>query len=185
MGNQVLDWLNADEVLAHFAASVTNARKRYRSFLEQADTTVDLEGGGLVRSYACWEETSSVRREHELQIGDERILGNSTFVQRVLETDEITSSSAYRAKLRGWSLEKLVTVVCAYFKIERRELFEPCRKGGISKTKGVITYFAMEELGIPSQKLAKNLGLTRSGVYAAKARGKVLVEKRNLTLEKL
>ncbi|MET0028812.1 MAG: hypothetical protein ABW101_14385 [Candidatus Thiodiazotropha sp.] len=70
-----------------FASRVGTARRRYREFVGQGlgESGSDaLLGGGLVRSYGGWEGIKRLRKEHAHCIGDERILGDSGFVERAL-----------------------------------------------------------------------------------------------------
>ena len=185
VGNRPQKWLKVDEVLSHFGMTLESARQQYRSFLEIPSNNADLDGGGLIRSYGFWEDVSNFRREHETKIGDERILGDSTFVEKVLRTDAIEVTSPTARKRSDFSLEKLASQICAHFNITTKELLKRDRDGGSSKAKAVIAYLGSVELGASSRELAKRLNLSRSGVYAARGRGEKLVEELNITIDNL
>jgi len=76
------------------------AIRRYREFIKKGieqGKRPDLVGGGLIRSAGGWSAIKALRRIGAYQKGDERILGDSDFVKKVLaqvrNVDELTSSS--------------------------------------------------------------------------------------------
>ena len=81
LGKHPNDWQNVMEVLQQFGRQRKHAIQRYRQFIERGirDGVEDLSGGGLIRSYQGWEHIKALRKEHEIRIGDERILGTDSF----------------------------------------------------------------------------------------------------------
>lgn len=60
-----------------FSDQTDEASVKYREFVTRGvdgSEPVNYSGGGLVQSYGGWESLIPLRPEHELQIGDERIL---------------------------------------------------------------------------------------------------------------
>ena len=87
IGNAVHAWQDIDAVLMEFGSSWKLARERYRRFVEDRvgeGQRPDLVGGGLRRSRQGWEASSSLSRGREGWAFDERILGSSDFVLRML-----------------------------------------------------------------------------------------------------
>ena len=64
-------------------------------------------GGGLIRSAGGWERLTQKRQEGMYQRSDERMLGDSNFVTKVLaqSKEQIKKSDALRAA--GWDINKL------------------------------------------------------------------------------
>ena len=63
------------------------AQKKYRDFVEKGigrGRNPELTGGGLLRSVGGWGVLKSMRRMKIHVKGDERILGDSDFVEKVL-----------------------------------------------------------------------------------------------------
>jgi putative transposase len=86
MGKALHPWQDVDYVLRSFGSSPRTARRHYLSSLESRfarGKRPDLVGGGLVRSYGSWAEVKKSARSERIK-GDERILGDSAFVQRIL-----------------------------------------------------------------------------------------------------
>lgn len=76
-----------------------------------------------MRSYGGWESVKLLRRENEVRLGDERILGDSDFVEAVLKINKQT-----HWQNKGWDLERLVIRVCDYCGIEPIELLQKGRR---------------------------------------------------------
>lgn len=115
MGHRKQDWQSVTEVLSLFVKRTVTARRRNREFVAQglgeggADV---LQCGGLVRSYGGWEGLKRLRKEHVRCIGDERILGDSNFVESVLAQDSLSFKQATQRIQAGWDLDRLVRSVC-------------------------------------------------------------------------
>ena len=72
-------------MLRLFGKPVSSARKAYRSFIEEGIATGKLTSGGLIGSLGGWGTVKSLRRLRVHSKGDERILGDSGFVESVLD----------------------------------------------------------------------------------------------------
>ena len=68
----------------------------------------ELTGGGLTRSVGGWQEVKSLRRQSIHLKSDERILGQSDFVESVLQQQNERLDRKYRLKAMGYDLGKIV-----------------------------------------------------------------------------
>jgi REP element-mobilizing transposase RayT len=87
MGGADRGWHATGTVLALFGRKLRAARKSYRSFVEQGmgeGRRADLTGGGLRRSVDGWSQVRALLRAKVFHKSDERILGDSDFVEDVL-----------------------------------------------------------------------------------------------------
>jgi len=118
------------------------ARRQYRAFVMDGmnQKTDDMSGGGLIRSYSGWQEITKMRKNHEVRIGDERVLGDSDFVQQVITNDEIKLEQALLSKHNGWDIDKLVRYVCDYFDITQAQISTKGRSNLVSHAKSLICY---------------------------------------------
>ena len=66
---------------------------------------MDLTGGGLLRSAGGWEGVKVLKEEKVYQMNDERILGDGTFVERVLASAEEAMEKRYALRSEGLDLE--------------------------------------------------------------------------------
>lgn len=167
LGRHGQEWHLIEEVLLLFGRSRHKAQQRYVDFMEAGildSATKNLSGGGLVRSYGGWESICRYRKEHLLCIGDERILGESSFVEQVLEADEIEIELKSRLARDGWNLEKLIAHVCRRSCVRQAELLARSRNGSVSEAKAIICYLGVEKLGLKSRELADRLRISQPAV---------------------
>jgi putative transposase len=156
-----------EEVLAHFGTTWRSARMSYIDFMQAglaATNGIGLSGGGLVRSYGGWETIGRLRQEHISCIGDERILGNSSFIEQVLQEDELAIESRSRLALEGWDLNKLLAVVCERCEVAQSDLLQRSREDSASRAKAMICYLGTVKLGLLSKEIAKKLAISRPAV---------------------
>jgi len=83
--------------LSLFESNISTARRRYRAFINKGineGKRPELRGGGLIRSMGGWSAVKAMRKTNSLMKGDERILGDSDFVEKVLnKAQEITEET--------------------------------------------------------------------------------------------
>ena len=99
MGKANCEWQDREYVLKLFGASIRAARRSYKAFLSKGvaqGRRPDLVGGGLLRSVGGWFELKEFRDRGMRIKGDERILGSSDFVERVLKQAEENIEERYR-----------------------------------------------------------------------------------------
>ena len=119
-------WQEREEILRLFDSKPASARRAYRIFVEQGieqGRRYDLAGGGLIRSAGGWEGLKQKREEGRYQRSDERILGDSDFVSKVLtKTEEIMSKKEiFRAQ--GMDLDKIAERVSELMKIRTEDVW--------------------------------------------------------------
>ncbi len=104
MGNKKVAWQDHTYVLQLFADKVSIARKKYKRFVLNGialGKRPDLSGGGLIRSNGGWTAVKSLRRQNLHLKSDERILGDTDFVKRVLSSAEEQLERKYRLRSKG------------------------------------------------------------------------------------
>ena len=85
------EWQESESILIRFGKRISTARKKYAEFVEDGISQGrrhELTGGGLVRSAGGWKELKTLRRREIKLQSDERILGDSDFVDTVLKKAE-------------------------------------------------------------------------------------------------
>lgn len=171
------EWHAVAEVLAHFGKTWRAARSGYCDFMQAglaSSNGTGLSGGGLVRSYGGWESIGRLRQEHIVCIGDERILGNSSFVERVLQEDGVAIESRSRLARDGWNLDKLPSVVCKRCEVMQSDLLLRSREDAASRAKALICYFGTEKLGLRAREIAEKLDISRPAVSRWVTKGRKL-----------
>lgn len=137
----------------------------------------NLSGGGLIRSSGSWEALSNLRKEHAHCIGDERILGDSAFVSKTLESDKLSLIQATLRSKQGWTLNKLIRSVCHLCDVQEQLLLKRSRNNPCSKAKALICYWGTTELGLPASELALRLEISQQAVSKWIIKGQGLQER--------
>jgi putative transposase len=181
LGKIDASWQDAGYVLSCFGDTTKCARIKYLSFLEEGvnqGRRPELTGGGLVRRLSGWEKVKEIRLSGQDRIkGDQRILGESDFVQGILTEANDKFNRFYELRRKGYDLEKVERRVCEIFGIKRDELLSRSRTRMRADARGLYCYWAARELGYALTELARQLGITTSGVVYAVRRGEHISKK--------
>jgi chromosomal replication initiation ATPase DnaA len=113
---------------------------------------------------------------------DERILGDSDFVETMLQNAAEKMERKYRLKAAGYDFDRLVERVSDLFKIEKRLLLAPSKRPECVMARSVLSYWAVRELGISGTAVGERLGLSQSAVSRAVKRGERFVSEGHLSL---
>ena len=187
LGKHQQAWHTIEDVLTAFAKRVSVARARYRAFVTEGwknrARLEDLSGGGLVRSYGSWEQLERLRKEHTHCIGDERILGDSDFVERALEQDRLDLDRYAVRRQEGWDLVSLKEGVCQYCEVDENQLARKSRASNVSIAKGLISYWGTKELGHTMREIADALSISQPAVSNWVRQGKAYCEREEVTLD--
>lgn len=166
--NRPRPWHAAEDLLALFGKERRRALGRYKAFLAEGakvkPSPAQYSRGGLIRSHGGWEMLSRLRKEHRCCIGDERILGDSHFVEKALKQDRMNIDARSRLQREGWDLERLVSRACQYCGIEEHRILEKSRCGPPSMAKALICYLGTQQLGLTSRAIADRLRISQPAV---------------------
>jgi REP element-mobilizing transposase RayT len=186
MGKFQNDWQEANSVLALFANRVSTARGRYRTFVEAgvaAGRRPELTGGGLVRSAGGWQAIQELRKETAHKKSDERILGDSEFVEEVLARAEEDLQRKYELAARGVGIEKVMQGVSELTGVPAEALIGANKNRKAVGARGLLCFWAVSELGMSLTELAGRLGIAVSTVSGAVQRGARFAEREKLRFE--
>lgn len=110
MGKVKREWQNTDYVLGYFGKSKEKARKEYESFVKKGFNQArknELTGGGLIRSLGGWIEAKEVLKSGVHIMSDEKILGDSDFVDSIILQSEEHYERRHRLKRKGYNLDRV------------------------------------------------------------------------------
>ena len=127
----------------------------------------EITGGGLLRSIGGWGVLKSMRRMSIHIKGDERILGDSDFVEKVLTQASEQMERRYRLKAEGWTLTKITERVAEIFGIEKDQVVVAGKQPDRVRARSVLAYWAIRDLGLTATEVGKYLGLSKSAVSRA------------------
>lgn len=188
LGKHVQPWHATGHVLQLFSNHREDAQRAYRRYIADGmnrQDKVNFSGGGLIRSYGGWEAVQFERREHELRIGDERILGKSDFVDSILKQDVLSIQRQSVDKREGWDLPSLIKATCHHCGIQDHMLSVRGRMTQVSRARQILAYFAITELDLNAVKVASYLRVSLSGVSKMVRKGRDLCRREGFELSKL
>jgi len=167
MGNIRHEWQDRGYALSWFGKSEGVSKKAYLAYIREGMTQgrrSDLTGGGLVRSLGGWSEVVSLRSNKQQILTDERILGTGDFVEKILKEADERFRSQIRAKNQRSKMQEIIEGMCRKERINSKELRLGGRRKVVSKVRADLVHMLMNELGIPSAEIARQLGVSTSAV---------------------
>ena len=185
LGKQHLPWQNTDDVLRRFGTSKISARREYKRFVEKGISQgrrKDLVGGGLVRSAGGWGAVKMMRRLNVHLKGDERILGDSEFVEAVLAKAQEDMEEKYRYRANGYDLDYVIRKAAAEFELTPEEVMEPGKQPLRVRARSVAAYWAVRQLSLTEVEVGKKLGVSQPAVSRAVKRGEKWTREKGLSM---
>lgn len=167
------EWQDRDSVLSQFGSREGEAKGAYRRFVAEGvelGRRPELVGGGLVRSLGGWSEVKSQRRWGKQEAADERILGSGDFVERIVREAEARTQRQYSGKERGRKVERLIAEECKRRKVSLTELRSGSRRGAIPAVRADLSRKLVENYGITSAEVARQVGVSTSAISKSLAR---------------
>jgi len=187
MGHVSRPWQAVAEVLGWFGANRIAARRSYCTFVAEGvghGRRPELTGGGVVRSAGGWATLSARRRAGDRVHGDERILGESEFVDTTLAAAGEEYERRYRLRARRCDFDWLLQRMAATTGLTPADLAAPTKSPARVEYRSMLCYGAVREMGLPGTAVAKRLGVTQSAVSRLVARGERLIAKRGEAFKK-
>jgi REP element-mobilizing transposase RayT len=172
-------WQDTDYVISLFG-NQTLYLKFVRAGINQGRRE-DLTGGGLVRSHCGWTEVRKSKKDGLIK-GDDRILGDTLFVTRVLSLAEEKLEQSYAVKSSGITLDFVERKVCDLFGMTSRELYEQGRQKRLGNARSLFCFFAVRELGISMKILAERFSITEPAIGYSVRRGQKIAEEKGWVL---
>jgi REP element-mobilizing transposase RayT len=179
MGKTEADFQDTAYVLKLFGQSTNQARRAYNRFVSKGakqGRRPDLVGGGLLRSVGGWGALKGFRDIGVRIKGDERLLGSSDFVERVLKQADEQLEEKYRLQVSAISMEALIEKVAQYFKIDPENLKSASKEQPVTKARRVLCYIAVRKLGYKCTDVSKTVGISAVTVSKAVSLGSKLSE---------
>lgn len=182
MGKRKNAWQEIDFILRLFDSKISPARRGYRAFVQEGTEQgrkPDLVGGALRKGPRGWKREVTAKGFVRSK-GDERILGDETFISEILQTSDEQLDRTYRLKAKGYDLEKLAQRVASALGMELGEVWSAGKHGKTVQARSLLCYWAVRELGMSATSLAQRLGLTQPAVSISVRRGEKIAKERGL-----
>ena len=174
MGKKQSMWQDDLYVLQLFGKKRLTAHSRYKNFVLQGvqkGKRPDLTGGGLIRSSGGWSAIKSLRQANIHLKSDERILGDSDFVDSILKSANESLERKCYLKSQGYDLEKLADRVAESVGIKSERIFQPGKQPIKIKARSLFCYWAVREFGVTMVDLSSKLNISQPAVSISVRRG--------------
>ncbi len=185
MGKKKNDWQDIDYVLKLVDDRRSSARRRYRQYVQKgisAGKRPDLAGGGLVRSSGGWHVLKGLRKAKAYMKGDERILGDSDFVEAVLQSCQEAYEKKYLLESRGFDFDFVVKRVAEVLGMDKTEVLSSGRHPHRVKARSLLCFWASRDLGMSMVELSNRLNISEPTASQSASRGEKIATERGLKL---
>jgi putative transposase len=178
--------INASYVLGYFGKGKAEGRKKYESFVKAGinqGRKEELTGGGLIRSLGGWTEAREALKGGVNVMSDERILGDSDFVDSVISRSREHYERRHKLRRQGYNLVRIAERVSEVLGISPDEVFSKGRQDRKVKARSLLCYWAARELNLSHTALAKALEMSIVGVGFSVDRGESIAKEGNYLLQ--
>jgi REP element-mobilizing transposase RayT len=185
MGKTACDWQNIEYVLKLFGNKISSARRNYRVFVSKGiaeGRRSDLTGGGLIRSLGGWQQVKALRRIGIRFKCDERILGDSEFVEQVLKEAEDRLERRYALEAKGYDFDHVIERVAQVLNMNVSDVLKRSKDPQTVKARSLLCFWANRELGMTTVEISHRLKVSQSAVSRASMRGEKLSLQNNFHL---
>ena len=185
LGHNANDWQTVDETLRLFGKNVSEARRGYRKFVKQGvnqGRRPELVGGGLIRSIGGWQAFKALDRTDVHLKSDERILGDSDFVEEVLKMAEENRQRQYQLEADGFNIEQVAQRVAAILGVNCEQVWKKGKHPQTVKARSLLCYWAVRELGISATEIARRIGISQPAISQSVERGEAIAKENGFEL---
>jgi putative transposase len=179
MKNRKRDWQDTGYVLSYFGKQPFSARKHYFTFVSEGAVQgrrAELAGGGLIRSLGGWSAiTRKALKDGHIK-SDERILGDSDFVDAILSEADEKFERRYALKRSGYDPDKIAKRAASLCGVEIDDIFSQSRQRVKVQARSLYCYWASRELGVSHTELARQLRISVPAVSYSVQRGESIVK---------
>jgi len=185
LGHHRNDWQSVDETLKMFGKNVSLARRRYREFVLKGVSQgkrPDLVGGGLIRSIGGWQAFKALDKADAHLKSDERILGDSDFVEEVLKKAQEQRERQYQLEADGFTIDQVAQRVAAILGVKFEQIWEKGKHPQTVKARSLLCYWAVRELGISATEIARRIGISQPAISQSVKRGEAIAKENEFEL---
>jgi putative transposase len=167
MGKRIRPWQDTEYILALFGRTLSEAGRnlhRHVSEWSAKGRSSELTGGGLIRSAGGWRAVKEAYRDGIRLSSDERILGDSEFVEKTLKQAGEAYDRRTRLRLAGVDLPEVIGAVCRDLEVDEKELASRAKRPEVAHARALVSHIATRGLSIPGSEAAHRLNVDRSAV---------------------
>jgi len=188
MNKHTFTWQRTGDVLALFSDRPEDARRQYLQFVKagiEQGQRPDLTGGGLIRSSGGWSFVKAMRKAGIWLKSDERILGDSEFVDAVLADAQEKLDSHYALTSQGVSIDQLIEFAARHFSLSPEAVYGRGKNRDTVKARRIVCFWAVHRLGMTMTAVANKLGVSVPTVSLSVSKGERLARKEDISLMRM
>lgn len=170
LGHAAQPWHDRRYVLAWFGRGEAGARRAYRRYVAEGVSRgrrPDLVGGGLIRSLGGWAEVRAMRRRKARTLADERILGSTAFVERMIREADERFREQHLTGRRLDTAGEVIRRLCEREQVSATELRLGGRRRSVTRARTRLAVELVGRLGLSLAEAARHLGVSTSGISKA------------------
>ena len=167
-------WQNIDYVYGYFSSLKKEALQKYREFVKNGidlGKRPDLTGGGLLRSSGGWSALKEFRKTGIRLKGDERILGDSNFVETVLKSAKESFQQKYDLKTMGYDFDRVKERVAEVLELKKEQVTAYDKSPQTVQARSLLCFWAHRKLGMTTVEISKLLNMDQSAISRSSRRG--------------
>lgn len=138
----------------------------------------DLTSGGLLRSIGEWTRLKNLRKAGIRVKEDERILGDSDFVETVIASAKEAFEERYILKARGIDFDHVVIRVAEVMKLSPDQVTAYGKSPQTVQARSLLCFWAHRKLGMTTIEIARRLKISQPAASRSSKRGEQ-IEKEN------
>lgn len=168
-------WQDTDYILRLFGDTLFPAREAYSHFVAQGialGRMPNLVGGGLLRSVGGWSALRDARSAGLRIVSDERILGNSDFVESVLKQAQEQYEAKTLTQMAGVDLDYLIQSISAYFDIDPKMIKSSVKQRKASRARAILCCLAIDRCNFKGAAIARKIHVSPSAISKLADRGR-------------
>jgi predicted transcriptional regulator len=125
----------------------------------------------LLKSFGGWTALKGFHKAGIRFKGDERILGDSDFVENVLKSAEEALAEKYELKARGYDFDWVVSRVAEVMDITPAQVTAFGKSPQTIKARSLLCFWVQRRLGMRTVEIAKKLRISQPAVSRSSKRG--------------
>jgi putative transposase len=129
-----------------------------------------------LRSAGGWLNVKVLRETKIFYKSDERILGNSDFVESILAKADEQMERKYALQAAGLDLDGLAEIVAELTKVKPSRIFRPGKDRRRVRARSLLCFWANRGLGISLAELSRRTQISQSTISTSVHRGEQIVE---------
>ncbi len=156
-------WQDDQYTLQWFGKKKKKSRIDYLEYIREGISEGkrdDLMGGGLLRTAGGWKGLKELRRRGESTMGDERMLGDGSFIEEALKQNNDLKLPV----ANPYTIDRLSEDACNHFGVNLLDVKSASKQHGLKKVKSVICYIAIRSLKLKGKEVANHLNISPSAV---------------------